>query len=783
MNQNDFVQHIVQQVLSYIPGAQPFAGLIGPGVANFMSDPGSIANKFIWPGQNQTLRNSAMQYINEIRNAGYSAASDALSKDMELKAMMGLHRALNPNMDDAAIAELARQSMANDLSVGSLMYMATDPYKMGAALPMAQQLASTLHRRGSDFTLNGATYTKQVSDAIFSKTGIIHDVIDNPAAYGNLSAADVMSLGRELALTTQDGFRTSSGSFDASRFRAKLQDMAKSIEPWKDIFGKDIPQLLNQLESLTGTSLGTSSADIGALGHRMIGIMGATGARIQNIAAYKDALAGSLIDPTMSNRSILGSAALAGDLTLGLANLNMRGITSQELQGNAAKFYTGTARSKYAERFALAYAQWTANGGTSIEGFQGALRNAMASGMSHQEALLSVAGASSLDALDIYKGSDAYLSAIESGAGFSMTREVYMGQVANDVISRFTADNYASLKGISSSSIAKMFGSGMDTTRFLGMSASDKARHISNTLGVDGHRAMAIANDITVQAMMSAGADNTEEARAMFGAYYNESIQAKQASTITQFSSVVSELQRPGSIMGVLAALRDDPKADVSKLIKGYRGGIDIIEALLKSGWAGDTAGVSEDILRSGLNFAFNNYAELGEGGKYSDIGQMMMNSSDSEQKLKAYRIATGLNALGSSALANMTDDNMKAVRAKLDKAGAGDDYEAIARDAYIDSRLAAVNPDTNISSDAIKIIKRIADNTQITSKSAYWDEYKKVAGDTDEARSAFNAIWRNAKIGDIDGTDAMQKIADAMEKLPEFIEKGIAFFTGQGGK
>ena len=794
MNENAVLQYLIQKLLSYIPGGNLLSAFIAPGASNWLSDPASMANKLIWPGQNQSLRATAFNYMDGLRNAGYSRASKDFSDAAQLTALIEYKRMLNPNASDAELRNMAQQEAANPFSPGSVFYQLADPYGMNTALPAAQQLASTIHKRGSDFTLEGSNYARQVRDAIFNKdNGILNEIVNNPGMYGNLSATDVMQLGRELVLTTQGGFKGADGKFQADEFKTRLQTLSKSIEPWKDIFGKDIPELLNQLEALTGMSAGSLSVDVGALGHRMIGIMGATGARIQNIAAYKDALASNLIDPTMSNRSVLGAAALAGDMTLGLANLSLNTMTTQDLQTSAAKFYAGTARSKYAERFALAYAKWADdNPEGTTEQFQEILRKNMASGMSHQDALLAASGAGSLRELDIYKGSDAYLNAVQSGAGFNMTREVFINNANQDFMNRFTVNNWASLSKLSEGQRAALIQEiSRDQSNVLSMSYDEMTKWVMDKTGTNTASARNIANDIRTQAMMSIGAGNVEEARSMYATYVNEQEQAKQAETMAQFSTAVSALRGPGGIRGVLQTLRDSGgKANVSDIIKGYRGGVDVIDAWMETfrDSSVDLPEGYEGVMHAGLNFALNNYADIGEGGRFEEVGSMLR-SGDAKTMMQGYKIASGLEALGQGTLSKMSDAEIKYVSSILGSVERNDaNFGEIARDAFIDSRLFKVHEDASsgVTSEMVKRAQLLTGG-MITSKDDFIKAYiHDAVGDnaTDEAKKQATEeatnIWKQMQIGDIDGIDPLQKILATIEQIPEILTQIFNFFKEQ---
>jgi hypothetical protein len=287
--------------------------------------------------------------------------------------------------------------------------------------------------------------------------------------------------------------------------------------------------------------------------------------------------------------------------------------------------------------------------------------------------------------------------------------------------------------------------------------------------------------------MMSTGASNVEEARSLFSAYINEAEQAEQAKTLASLSSAVSALRSPGGIRGVLEEIKKSKgTADVSKLIKGYTGGVSVIDAFLNTlgnGGAPDIAG-HEAVVQAGLNFALNNYTDIGEGGRFADIGKLLT-STDPNEMLKGYRIAAGLDALGQGTVSKMTDAELTAVRSKLESAGSDADMGAIARDAFIDSRLKDVTAVNGIDKYAVEAARKVAAGS-VTSKAGFIESFiDAYRGDKDDARAMAEKVWGSTKIGDIDGIDPIQKIASTLEKFPEFMDAVINFINSwaSGGK
>ena len=77
----------------------------------------------------------------------------------------------------------------------------------------------------------------------------------------------------------------------AAKTAAYLSDMAKAIEPLKDIFGKDIAAIYSSLEQLTGINInGMGPQGIANTASSIRNALTVTGATIHDIKRYQDGL-------------------------------------------------------------------------------------------------------------------------------------------------------------------------------------------------------------------------------------------------------------------------------------------------------------------------------------------------------------------------------------------------------------------------------------------------------------------------------------------------------------
>ena len=517
-NAAEFVQEMLSRLLG---GEMP---LLSGWMSDFITNETSTFNDFVFPGYPGRSRGAAHKARYNTLLTSYSRrAGKRFNTQMSREGIETIVRALNP----AATNVDVEGAISNVFSPSNLAYELLDPYGMKAGVSAANILASDIISNLGGFgltpnmpaTIRGVNRLlygdKDITHAIGDKTpydkdrgyllrGLIYDITHNSAAYGGMSVADVMTVGRELFSANQEKYRGLTGegqssdalkNFEAgaSAFRKDLQEITKAIAPWKDVLGTDMPKLLNQLEGLTGQALSGNMTTLARTGYKLSATMSQTGASIEAVAAYRDTIAKTLMDPTGYNRGILGAHNVAMDLILGTANASgsVGMLTTAEFQQAAGKFYAGTAKSDFSERYSQAFAQWySKRSGMALEDAQKQFeaeyqKQVLATG-SADAALLKATGVESLTDLEMYRGTDAYIYAMKQGMGAGASRATFLNSAMQYALSKYASDT--SGNAISQNINNALSGlSEEEKQRFFSLNKSEKIALLKNLKDANGN--------------------------------------------------------------------------------------------------------------------------------------------------------------------------------------------------------------------------------------------------------------------------------------------------------
>lgn len=841
-NVNTALQDMLGQLFGLIPGLGPMLSqMLSPMVANYLAPYDSMINQYIWGGNGP--RSAAFAYMNTLQNRSWSAGASAIDDAAAYRVHMAYAKTMNPNADDTQLRNLVANSMSNSFSVPSIIQMLLDPYKVSQGTAMARTVASSLQNRGAGFNISGAEYAAQINSTLFGGTdmydrtgkgeikGILNEILEDPSQYGNMNMADVMAVARELSTTRN--YSKSSGrgmEFDSKQFKTDVQNLSKALEPWKEIFGKDIPQLMGQLEALTGRSVGAQSGSLHNTALNMMSVLNVTGAKIQHIAAYKDAIAPALADPTHTNRSVLGAHNVATDMVLGLSNISVNSLTTQELQQLGGVFYTGTAKSQFADSFALAYAAWAEgqkgkdknfkDDDKSRQKFYDAYKQALSGGLSHQAALESVVGGVRIQDLEHYRYTDSYLNMAESGVGGKASRDTALSNAER------------STRGYIDDNAIKLGNTNLSD--FLGMSITEKAAVLmENNQSLKSNRDAAIKMATDISKNFARNFRSTtglgieyEDVRALQATANNERRQRVLAEQHKKFLDIAGKMSSVGGLQGVIQHLYDDKgNAGIMEAIKAYAGGSDYARIALETmveeygvnnikelttlgPKPGENAKPGEleawqkkkDLLTKytrAQNFISNNFAELAT--TYKPITDVLLNKNSSQAaKQKAFDQFALLSQIDRKALAGMDkEDRDKLANYVVDLTADDnrmDEAEKLRqlKDHVLDSGFrslktritSADSNNTELREYMGKIENWMEGDTSASKEEliknweTYWkkqnaNKYGVTDGDWSkaEARDAWAAEQKKFKgiidkLGDIDKVDPMVKIAKVIEDI-----------------
>ena len=194
----------------------------------------------------------------------------------------------------------------------------------------------------------------------------------------------------------------------AAKTAAYLSDMAKAIEPLKDIFGKDIAAIYSSLEQLTGINInGMGPQGIANTASSIRNALTVTGATIHDIKRYQDGLTAINKQYGIHVRPV-DQLRQATQLTHMIHKLESSGfMTDDQMRSQLAMLTAGTAGSQFADNYSKAYGMWAAtNAGTyktqeeRLTEFQKEFdRLRTEQGLSADQAFIKIAGVDSVFAL------------------------------------------------------------------------------------------------------------------------------------------------------------------------------------------------------------------------------------------------------------------------------------------------------------------------------------------------------------------------------------------------
>lgn len=611
-NINTLIQDMLNKLFGAIPGVGPIlSNFVTPAISNYLAPADSPINDFIW-GDNQTT--ASLAYLDALHNKAWKKQDSKVSDEVTLKIHKAYHKILNPDATDEQITNMAKVSMDSIFSIPSIFSSYIDPYGMSEGTSVARNVAAMLQNRGAGYNIQGATYARQIRDTIFGDSdrksrGIIADIVDNPSEYGNMSVADVMSIGRELATTRN--YNTKYNTFDSTKFKTDIQELSRALEPWKAIFGDDIPKLMNQLEALTGKSVGLQADTLKSSASRILSVLHTTGANIQHIAAYKDTISPVLMDPTMQHRASLGAHNIASDMVLGLSNTSFASFSTEEFQRLGGLYYTGTARSKFADTFALAYAAWVDKqkdaDKATIDEFYGQYIKALdKSGGNQYAALTNVVGTPDLSTLETYRYTGNYIKASESAIGARAARETNFNNALGSMRNNLSTTD----SDILTKTLGKDFTSD-DLSSFMSMSRDDMISKISMNTNTRAE-AVAVVSRLVDQfgrsMSLETGTWSTgEQWRAMLAQSRNEAYQRRLADDRANFIDASMKFSSISGIKSVVNEIVDrGSNVSILDIAKKYTGGNDIASYLFRDIFdiqktSGPTGATDRDILNDKL--------------------------------------------------------------------------------------------------------------------------------------------------------------------------------------
>lgn len=854
-NAAEFVQGLLHNILG---GDIP---LVSEWLSDLFTNEMSTFNDFVFPGYPGRSRGAAHKARYNTLLTSYSRRSGKrVREQMRREGIETIVRALDPGASDIDV----EGAISNVLSPSQLAYEFLDPYGMKAGVSAANTLTSDMVRglggfgltqqmpetiRGVNRLLYGdkniihrvGDRTPYDKDIGYLSRGLIYDITHNSAAYGGLSVSDVMTVGRELFSANQERYRGLTGegqggnalkNFEtgAGEFRKDLQEITKAMAPWKDVLGTDMPRLLNQLEGLTGQALSGNMTTLARTGYKLSATMSQTGASIEAVAAYRDTVAKTLMDPTGYNRGILGAHNVAMDLILGTANASgsVGMLTTAEFQQAAGKFYSGTAKSDFAERYAQAFAQWSSGrSGMSLEDaqkqFEEEYNRQLQTTGSADAALLRITGSKSLTDLEMYRGTDAYVYAMKQGLGAGASRSTFLNSAMQYALSKYAADTAGN--AVSQSINTALSGlSNEERQRFFSLNKSEKSVFLRNLKDAKGNPLINATDEELIKNVtmlegaikLGAGAYGYSGTEAQVQTLYKTGVEERRRAANVeremQFRRVYDMSADAGGLAGVFQKARKawsgGNEVKLSDALKTYfhmddkgLGGLVTAEGLDDQGRATaaayimrnlDTISESAGLTRLYSDLTGNDKSRRDTAARaFAAIGGMDLDLSGLSTEMVEEFVAASEGTLDEKGMIKLlgTGPGAKVAKERLETAMRAKDPKALSKE------LADIALDSKITASAVDDIKSkeyskkdrdavrawITEQRQGTLESAdKWKESLKDSNLSADQKRLAGEVIKNRAISSGTPTDM---VAEVLRKADELITKLSNYFDKKDGE
>lgn len=461
-----FNQGLAKVLGSLLPGGEAFAGMASPFLQRLLGIQNDvILNSSIM--SNMTTYGTYMQNMQRMASIIGQQSSAPFMNAAQTQFLQGIARTMTseeayrqlyisgktqaPTYQSYINSEV--QGLKNNF-ITSTLYSMLDPMSMNQASRYMGYAATNMIQAGmASGNRNAFANVKSVMRGMFQDAEGNYNF--SSSDYGGMGQGEVAALMAALTKNTdflKDADLTKAGSLEdaAKKLRNTVQEYAKALAPLKDIFGKDIPGMLQSIEELTGQSISTLDPERArAVAIRAIDSTGTGRYSMGHLTAIsgvmKQQMAGMDV-PTMNRLNATLYATRALDYMRGGIAPNF--MTADDYNNAAANLALSTASSNGADMFAQAYSLWAneqsrAGKSTSMEDFQSAVQRAAGPNGNMLKAAMALAGANT--SMDLERGMafEWYGKAKAAGMDQTMAFDAYMKQEG-----AMAADYMAGNKGV-----------------------------------------------------------------------------------------------------------------------------------------------------------------------------------------------------------------------------------------------------------------------------------------------------------------------------------------------
>lgn len=328
-----------------------------------------------------------------------------------------------------------------------MAYKALDPDGIYAASQNLQTAGANIIRKSRNLGQRDAFIRARAVGNLFM-TGDKGEYQYEPSDYGFMDVGETSAV--VAALTRDIDPFQGIGSNDPEKLKkatGKIRDMAreytKALSALKDVFGKDVPAMIQAVEDLSGQKFSQMSATrIEDISQRVIAGATVGNYTIGQLSAANKAFAGAIQGMSVPYINDLGSLAQAETmLAITESGLSPMTMSRQRFQGQMQDFVLRSSNSRGAEALNLAYSLWRQD---NISGTMEQFReryNELRQTYGTDAAILEISGARSMQDLRRGAGYRDYQQAIEQNLGGEIAMMDENVQDMIDIGRLYLADN------------------------------------------------------------------------------------------------------------------------------------------------------------------------------------------------------------------------------------------------------------------------------------------------------------------------------------------------------
>ena len=429
---DDMINMFFQSIFGPLGGT--VRGLVDQGLGiNTMGQRAAFLDTVIYSNLSPygTYQHQQNAYMNRMSNVMLGNANRAAQLDWmrNMTQTMTSFATWSARPENAGLGEQAYQAWLDreaqdkaDNFIWGMGYKMLDPQGFGAASQYLSQAAGNISRRAMYRGQRGAFIYGRADANIFTDDN--GGYAFNSADYGHMSigeaSAVTAALTKDLDIFKDTGFDRAKIQEATQKLRSTVQEYTQALAPLKDVFGSDIPAMIQAVEQLSGKRLAQISPDrLGPMVERVMAGATVGGYSIGQLVGMNQQLTSAMGQMGVPYINTMGTLAMAENVLAaingGTAPVAMR---MEQFAQQATNWTLRTSNSAGADAINRAWAI----SGMSFEDFRAQLGSLERQGYSTTRALETITG-QNMAGINYYGAmSDRLLQAVQADFGGQVAR-------------------------------------------------------------------------------------------------------------------------------------------------------------------------------------------------------------------------------------------------------------------------------------------------------------------------------------------------------------------------